>query len=44
MAAERGLPVAGCHDSQDLCFLADGDYRRFLRDRVPPDAIAPGAS
>ena len=32
MAAERGLPVAGRHDSQDLCFLADGDYRRFLRD------------
>ena len=43
MAAERGLPVAGRHDSQDLCFLADGDYRRFLRDWAPPDAIAPGA-
>ena len=43
MAAERGLPVAGRHDSQDLCFLADGDYRRFLRDWAPPDAITPGA-
>jgi len=43
MAAERGLPVASRHDSQDLCFLADGDYRRFLRDWAPPDAIAPGA-
>ncbi len=29
MAAERGLPVASRHESQDLCFLADGDYRRF---------------
>ena len=43
MAAERGLPVAGRHDSQDLCFLADGDYRRFLRDWAPPGTIAPGA-
>lgn len=42
MAAERGLPVASRHDSQDLCFLADGDYRRFLRDWTPPGAIEPG--
>jgi tRNA-specific 2-thiouridylase len=42
MAAERGLPVAGRQDSQDLCFLADGDYRRFLRDWAPSGAIAPG--
>jgi tRNA-specific 2-thiouridylase len=42
MAAERGLPVASRHDSQDLCFLADGDYRRFLRDWAPDGAIQPG--
>jgi tRNA-specific 2-thiouridylase len=42
MAAERGLPVAGRHDSQDLCFLADGDYRRFLRDWAPEGAIQSG--
>ncbi len=42
MAAERGLPVASRHDSQDLCFLADGDYRRFLRDWTPQGAIEPG--
>lgn len=42
MAAERGLAVAGRHDSQDLCFLADGDYRRFLRDWAPAGAIRPG--
>jgi tRNA-specific 2-thiouridylase len=42
MAAERGLPVASRHDSQDLCFLADGDYRRFLRDWAPEGAIQPG--
>ncbi len=41
MAAARGLPVAGKHDSMDLCFLADGDYRRFLRDWAA-DALRPG--
>lgn len=35
------LPVAQKHDSQDLCFLADGDYRRFLRERIPA-AMQPG--
>lgn len=34
--AERfGLPTASKQDSQDLCFLGDGDYRRFLRDHAP---------
>ena len=42
MAAERGLPVASRHDSQDLCFLSDGDYRRFLRDWTPEGSIEPG--
>jgi tRNA-specific 2-thiouridylase len=35
LAAERGLPTASRVDSQDLCFLADGDYRRFLAEWVP---------
>lgn len=41
MAAARGLPVAAKRDSQDLCFLADGDYRRFLREHAPA-AARPG--
>lgn len=41
LAAARGLPVASRHDSQDLCFLADGDYRRFLRQHAPA-AVQPG--
>ena len=50
MAAERGLPVAGRRDSQDLCFLADGDYRRLCaigrHGTIGPGAIvdSPGAS
>lgn len=34
LAAERGLPTATRIDSQDLCFVADGDYRRFLADHA----------
>ncbi|MEQ8673355.1 MAG: tRNA 2-thiouridine(34) synthase MnmA [Aggregatilineales bacterium] len=34
--AERfGLPTASKQDSQDLCFLGDGDYRRFLNVHAP---------
>ncbi|MCB0064216.1 MAG: tRNA 2-thiouridine(34) synthase MnmA, partial [Caldilineaceae bacterium] len=32
MAQERGLPIASKHDSMDLCFIFDDDYRRFLQD------------
>jgi tRNA-specific 2-thiouridylase len=35
MAAERGLPTASRAESQDLCFVSDGDYRRFLADWAP---------
>jgi len=41
MAAERGLPIASKHDSMDLCFIADDDYRRFLHDWAI-DAMQPG--
>ena len=30
LARQFNLTVASKQDSQDLCFLADGDYRRFL--------------
>ncbi len=35
IARRRGLPVAEQAESQDLCFLADGDYRRFLAQQAP---------
>jgi tRNA-uridine 2-sulfurtransferase len=41
LAAARGLPTASRAESQDLCFVADGDYRRFLRDWAP-EAVSPG--
>ena len=33
IAEELGLAVAHKHDSQDICFLPDGDYLSFLRKR-----------
>lgn len=34
--AERfGLPTASKKDSQDLCFIGDNNYRRFLTDYAP---------
>jgi len=41
IARQRDLPVAEQPESQDICFLADGDYRRFLADQVP-DLLRPG--
>lgn len=41
MAAERGLPTASRAESQDLCFVADGDYRGFLL-RQAPATVQPG--
>ncbi len=32
LAQKFGLPVASKSESQDLCFLGDGDYRRFLQE------------
>jgi tRNA-specific 2-thiouridylase len=35
MAAERGLATADRPESQDICFIPDNDYRRFLREEQP---------
>jgi tRNA-uridine 2-sulfurtransferase len=41
MARRFGLRVSDKDESQDLCFIADGDYRNFMR-RNRPDALVPG--
>jgi tRNA-uridine 2-sulfurtransferase len=38
-AAARGLGVAGKPDSHDVCFIADGDTRKFLQNQL---GSAPG--
>lgn len=34
-AVRRGLPTAGRPESQEICFIPDNDYRRFLLHRLP---------
>ena len=41
LAAEHGLAVAAKPDSQDICFVPDGDYAGVVR-RLRPEADAPG--
>lgn len=38
-AAEMGLRTATKADSQDICFVGNGDYRDFLRENVPETAL-----
>jgi len=42
IAAELGLGVAAKPDSQDICFVPDGDYASVVR-KLRPEAGAPGA-
>jgi tRNA-uridine 2-sulfurtransferase len=42
IAEERGLAVAYTPESQDICFIPDGNYRRFVRKKVdaePGDVV-----
>lgn len=41
IAAAMGLCTAKKPDSQDICFVPDGDYGRFLKEKHP-EASAPG--
>ncbi|BDG60587.1 tRNA 2-thiouridine(34) synthase MnmA [Caldinitratiruptor microaerophilus] len=40
-AKEVGLPVHDKPDSQEICFVYDNDYGRFLSEKIP-EAIRPG--
>ena len=35
-AAAAGLPVAGKPDSQEICFIPDDNYRKFVGERTKP--------
>lgn len=41
LAAKYGLTVADKPDSQDICFVPDGDYAAVIR-KLRPEAAAPG--
>lgn len=42
LAKEAGLPVAGKKDSQDICFIPDGDYGAFLEKEAADKMPGPG--
>ena len=42
-ARRRKLPVADKPDSQEICFIADHDYAKFVTAHLPPSARASGA-
>lgn len=42
IAKENQLPVAAKPDSQDICFVPDGDYAGFISDAVPDKVPGPG--
>lgn len=41
IAREARLPVAARPESQEVCFIPDNDYRRFIRERAA-EALQPG--
>ena len=41
LAAEAGLTVASKPDSQDICFVPDGDYASLVK-KLRPETAAPG--
>ena len=41
IADKMGLPVANKPDSQEICFIPDKNYHKFLKDYIP-EAVEPG--
>ena len=41
IARELGLPVAAKSESQEICFIPNDDYPKFLREYIP-EAVTPG--
>jgi tRNA-specific 2-thiouridylase len=41
IARERGLPVAEKAESQEICFVPDGDYARFVERESPGERSGP---
>lgn len=41
-ARSLGLRIAEKPESQDICFVPDGNYARFLEQRLSPDHVKPG--
>ena len=42
LARKFGLPAADKPESQDICFVPDRDYKKFIRERLGNGAFVPG--
>ncbi len=42
LAREHGLPTADKHESQDICFVPNNDYARFIQKHYPSDHLKSG--
>jgi len=42
LAKKFGLKVYNKPDSQEICFVSDGDYRKFLRTQIAANKFSPG--
>ena len=42
MAEDIGLLVAHKPDSQDICFVPDGDYATYIEENIAAGSIRPG--
>ena len=42
MARDMGLSVSGSRESQEICFIPDGDYAGFLKKELPAVDARPG--
>lgn len=43
LAHSLGLKTAGKKESQEICFIPDNDYRRYLHEKAPAEALQVGA-
>ncbi|MEW5894848.1 MAG: tRNA 2-thiouridine(34) synthase MnmA [Candidatus Omnitrophota bacterium] len=42
LALSKGLPCADRKESQDICFIPEGDYKDFLKQKAGAGAFVPG--
>ena len=42
LAEELGVPTAHKPESQDICFVGNGDYAAFVRERLKDEEVRPG--
>lgn len=42
IALEAGIHIAGKKDSQEICFVTDGNYADYIRENADVSSVAPG--